>query len=390
MTVLLACLLAAVPMATVRELVSRGYEHFYNLEYQQALADFEGAAAQEPGVPDLHNHIAQALLYSEMHRNGALESEMVSGNNSFLRRPAMNPPPEIQQRFHDEIRTAMELSQARLREDPADTGALYAMGVAHGLRANYNFLVRKAWRDALRDATAGRKLHNRVTELEPANVDARLMQGVHDYVVGSLPLFYRMLGFVVGFRGDKSRGLRTLEEVARNGSVNRLDASFLLCALYRREGQPRRALPLLEELARRFPRNYLLRFEQAQMHSAAGNKDEALAAVAEVGELKEQGAPGYAGVPWEKIYFHAGTIEFWYNDLDAALEKMRKVTQAADRVDLNTGVLAWMRLGQIYDLRQQRALALKAYRSAIEYAPSAEAARESRRDLASPYRRGKS
>jgi tetratricopeptide (TPR) repeat protein len=390
MTVLLACLLAAVPIATVRELVSRGYEHFYNLEYQQALADFEGAAAQEPGVPDLHNHIAQALLYSEMHRNGALESEMVSGNNSFLRRPAMNPPPEIQQRFHDEIRTAMELSQARLREDPADTGALYAMGVAHGLRANYNFLVRKAWRDALRDATAGRKLHNRVTELEPANVDARLMQGVHDYVVGSLPLFYRMLGFVVGFRGDKSRGLRTLEEVARNGSVNRLDASFLLCALYRREGQPRRALPLLEELARRFPRNYLLRFEQAQMHSAAGNKDEALAAVAEVGELKEQGAPGYAGVPWEKIYFHAGTIEFWYNDLDAALEKMRKVTQAADRVDLNTGVLAWMRLGQIYDLRQQRALALEAYRSAIEYAPSAEAARESRRYLASPYRRGKS
>ena len=60
-------------------------------------------------------------------------------------------------------------------------------GVAYGLRANYNFLVQKAWRDALRDATAARKDSNRVTEIDPANYDARLIQGVHDYVVGSLP-----------------------------------------------------------------------------------------------------------------------------------------------------------------------------------------------------------
>ena len=45
--------------------------------------------------------------------------------------------------------------------------ALYTLGVAYGLRANYNFLVRKAWMDSLRDATTARKLHNRVTELIP-------------------------------------------------------------------------------------------------------------------------------------------------------------------------------------------------------------------------------
>ena len=46
-----------------------------------------------------------------------------------------------------------------------------------------------------------------------------------------------------------------------------------------------------------------------------------------------------------------------------------------------------MRLGQIYDLKGQRGLALGAYRHAIDFAPDSEAARESRRYLAAPYQR---
>ncbi|MBM3748984.1 MAG: tetratricopeptide repeat protein, partial [Acidobacteria bacterium] len=53
----------------------------------------------------------------------------------------------------------------------------------------------------------------------------------------------------------------------------------------------------------------------------------------------------------------------------------------------NTGVLAWMRLGQLHDLKGQRQQAVEAYRRAIAYAPAAEAAAEARRYLNSPYRR---
>jgi hypothetical protein len=69
------------------------------------------------------------------------------------------------------------------------------------------------------------------------------------------------------------------------------------------------------------------------------------------------------------------------------LENMKKVTAAADRLDLNTGVTAWLRLGQLYDLTHQRDLAVAAYKRAIEYAPQADAARESQRYLSAPYRR---
>ena len=100
----------------------------------------------------------------------------MSGNNSFLRRPKLNPSPEIEKRILDEIAKAMAITGARLRKNPNDTGALYAEGISYGLRSNYFWVVKKAWRESLRDATSARKLHNRISELEPNNVDARLVQ----------------------------------------------------------------------------------------------------------------------------------------------------------------------------------------------------------------------
>ncbi len=366
-----------------------GFQHFYNLEYDEAIAAFEQQAAAAPAEPSAYNHLAQAILYRDMYRAGALETELVTGNNPFLRRPKVNAGAEDQKNFDAAVRRAMDLSRAHLRENARDTHALYALGVAYGLRANYNFLVRKAWRDALNDATAARKAHNRATEIDPSFVDARMVQGLHDYVVGSLPLHYRMLGFLIGFHGNKESGIRAVELVAREGKANRLDARILLCAIYRREHQPRRAVPLLEELIERFPRNYLFPMELAQMYSDLGEKDKALAPLHRLEALKRTHPRAYAALKREKIWYAEGTIQFWYDDLDDALANLRRAASAADDLDLNTGVLAWMRLGQIYDLKGQRNKAMEAYQRAITFAPDSDAARESRLYLSSPYRRKK-
>jgi tetratricopeptide (TPR) repeat protein len=385
---LMLALIALAPRLSAQESVAaEGFDHFYNLEYDQAIADFEKAIAQNPNSPDLHNHLAQTIVFREMYRDGALESELVSGTNSFLRRPRMNPAPETERRFLDEVGKAMALSQARLKKNPNDTGAMYALGISYGLRSDYYWVVKKLWRDSLSDATAARRLHNRISELEPDNVDARLVQGLDDYIVGSLPWEWRMLGFLVGIHGDREKGIRTVQDVARNGQLDRVDAEIFLCALYRRENQPRQAIPLVSELIGRFPRNFLLRLELSQMYSLAGDKTHALEAAEEVARLKTRRAPGYDRLPWEKIYFQEGTIEFWYNDLDRALENMKKVAAASEEVDLNTGVSAYLRMGQIYDMTHRRAEALEAYRKAIAYAPQAEAAQESRKYLSTPYRR---
>ena len=385
----LALLLALIAssLGGQQPLIDEGFTHFYNLDYDQAIAVFEKAIAQYPGLPDLHNHLAQTLIFREMFRNGALESELVSGSNSFLRRPKLNPTPETGKRILDEIAKAMALADARLKRNPNDTAAMYASGIALGLRSNYFWVVKKAWHDALRDATAARKLHNRISELEPNNVDARLVQGLHDYIVGSLPLGYKMLGFLIGVRGDKAKGILTVQDVAKNGKLNRVDAEVFLCALYRRENQSKLAVPLVQDLIRRYPRNYLLRMELGQMYSQSGDGVRGLQAPEEVARLKQRHAPGFDRLPWEKIYYQEGSIQFWYNDLDRSLENMKKVAAAGEEVDLNTGVQAYLRMGQIYDMKQRRAEAIAAYKKAIAYAPQAEAAQESRKYLDTPYRR---
>jgi tetratricopeptide (TPR) repeat protein len=384
---MLAAIALAPRLLAQESVAASGFDHFYNLEYDQAIADFETAIALNPNSPDLHNHLAQTIVFREMYRDGALESELVSGTNSFLRRPKMNPAPETEKRFLDEIGKAMALSEASLAKNPNDTGALYALGISYGLRSDYYWVVKKSWRDSLKDATAARRLHNRVSELEPNNVDARLVQGLDDYIVGSLPWGWRMMGFLVGIHGDREKGIRTVQDVARNGRLDRVEAEIFLCALYRRENQPRQAIPLIGDLIGKFPRNFLLRLELSQMYSMAGDKPHALEAAEEVAQLKTRHAPGYDRVPWEKIYYQEGTIEFWYNDLDRALENMRKVAAASAELDLNTGVSAYLRMGQIYDMTSRRGEALEAYRKAIAYAPQAEAAQEAKRYLSTPYRR---
>lgn len=367
--------------------LSEGYDHFYNLEYDQAIRAFTAESEQHPDDASAWNHLAHAILYRALYRGGALESELVLGSNPFLRRDKVELTPADQQLFSDAIRRALDLSEARLRENPNDPRALGALGVSHILRGNYNFLVRKAWSDALHDITDARAAHKRLCEIEPDNVDARLIPGLYDYVVGSLPMGYRLLGFLAGYHGNRSRGIETLETVAREAKSSRVDAEIMLVAIYRRERRAQAAVPLVEDLIRRFPRNHLLRFEIVQMYSDQGEKDRALAELARIRDLERSGAPGFGSLTPERIDYLEGNFLFANDQLEQALARMKRVTAKAPELDLNTGIMSWMRLGQIYDLEGRRTAAAAAYRKAIALAPQSEVARESRSYLTKPYRR---
>jgi tetratricopeptide (TPR) repeat protein len=291
--------LVLVKAETVDVLADPAFQHFYNLEYDQALAIFTAEAAKHP-TPDIYNHIAQTILLRQMLRSGQLESDLVAGS-SFLKMPKLNLTPEDQARFLDAVRRAMDLAQASIAANPADTAALYALGVNFGLRANYDFMVRKAWLDTLHDVTSARKLHNKVTEIDPEFIDAKLIQGLHDYVIGSLPFTWKLLGAVAGFHGDRARGIRTLKLVAEHGNADRIDATTILVAIYRREKHPENAIPLLKDLIARIPRNYLFRLELAAMYCDLGDKSKMLTAMDDLDQLKRAHAPGYEKLPEEKL-----------------------------------------------------------------------------------------
>jgi tetratricopeptide (TPR) repeat protein len=383
---LLSVSLAAAQFPLEDPLQSPGWQHFYNNEYDEAYRFFRAQADQKPSDQLVYNHLAEVLLYRELFRNGALESELVTGNNPFLRRTRMNVTPEVQEEFRSAVSKSLAINRSRLKANPKDMESVYALSVCYGLQANYEFLVEKAWTTALRDATSSRKFSDRMIELDPGFVDTYLVQGLHDYVVGSLPLYARWLGFLAGFHGDRQKGIKEVQRVAEHGVLNKYDARVLLAAIFRRERRPTDALPLLKDLAQTFPRNYLFRLEQVQMYSDVGNKAAALDVLGEVEALRAVGSPGYGNLPEAKIQYLRGNLLFWYGDLNPALLDMQQVTQKADELDLNTAVLAWLRLGQIYDLRGDRSRAITAYRTTVTTAPDSAVAEEAQSYMSSPYK----
>ncbi len=379
-------LLAAVASAQTPP-IDPGFVHIYNNEFAQALTYFQAQLKAAPDDPQSYNHVAQTLLFQEMLRDGAMESQMVSGNNPFLRRPKMEISPADKQEFLHCIQQSLHLSEARLQANPKDVDALFAIAAADGLKSNYQFLVEKSWIDSLKAATAARRAAQRILEIDPRQVDAYFVIGLDHYIVGSLPFYLRAIGSLGGFSGDRAGGIRELENVLKHGTRNRYDAEVMLAVIYRREKDPEKAIPLLKDLATRFPRNYLFRFEQVQMYSDAGDKASALAVLAEMQMLHQEKSPGYAEIPSEKIQYTRANLLFWYGDLAPALQDLQQVTKHAGVLDLNTAVLAWLRLGQVYDLQGKHEDAVQAYRETVRTAPKSEAASEAKGYIANPYRR---
>ena len=62
-----------------------GDDHFYSLEYDQAIADYTKLIQQNPTDPISYNDLASAQLYKEMYRLGLLDSTAVMRDNRFLR-----------------------------------------------------------------------------------------------------------------------------------------------------------------------------------------------------------------------------------------------------------------------------------------------------------------
>ena len=270
-----------------RELTN-AFNLFYNLEFDEALKRFTILSQQRPREADVQNGLAQALLFRTMLRTGFLESSVVSNNKALLGRGKMPFAPEDEKRFAAAIDRALELSQ---KEDP---GSLYSLGVACGFRVTFDFLVKRAAIDALRDLSRARRAHNRAFELDPQFFDAQMVQGLYDYVLGSLPWYYRTLGFLGGFHGDRPRGLAIIESVAAKGKRNKTDAAIILAGLYRREKRNDDAYRILDSLVKSYPGNVLYSLELAGLQVEMKQFSQARARLKEV--LRD---PRIAGTPYE-------------------------------------------------------------------------------------------
>ncbi len=279
------------------EYIRQGHDHYFNLEYDQAIESYRRALALDPAAPNTYNHIATAILFKELNRLGMLETSAFKEDNQFLQREKPEPDPQVGEKFREYLFEGRSRAEKILETKPRDRMAWFALAQNYGLQANYQFMIEKSYIAALRNGQRARGYSNKLRKHYPEFVDGYLVAGVQEYVVGSLPWALRAVIALGGIHGSKQTGEDWVAMVADRGQLVRTEARVLLSLLYRRERRPLEAAELLQGLITEFPRNYVLRLELAAMYEDAQKFDQALEVFQHTQELVESKAPGYGRMP---------------------------------------------------------------------------------------------
>ncbi len=363
-------------------LTKSGTTHLYNLEYDKAIADFEAAKKLHPNDPFAVNHLIQAILFKELYRLNALDTTLYT-DNGFLTGKPLAGDPQVKQRIFDLADESLQLSETRLKANPNDVEALYARGVTRGLKLTYVAIIEKSFFAALRNASASRSDHERVLQLDPHYIDAKTVVGLHNFVVGSMPLAARIMAGIVGMSGSKKKGLEYLYEVARSDHETSVDARVALALFLRREARYQDALEIVRTLTAQYQRNFIFALEEANLLKDAGKGSEAIAAYTKLVEGSKEGA--YTDPHLERAaYGLAESLKGQRKTQEALQEYESAITLSKQPAD-GVRIRALLGAGEMYDALGQRQAALKNYNEAIALDGNSAQAELARRYLKSAF-----
>src|SRR5205807_2878361 len=173
-------------------------------------------------------------------------------NDSFVGQPHRSADSKAKERIKQLIGRAESLEEQHLKSNSNNVDALYSRGVTRAQFAVDTALVERAWFSALRNAVGARHDHERVLELNPNYLDAKLVVGAHNYVMGSLPWSVKVAVALVGLSGSKEKGFQYLREVANGTGENTVDAKVVLSLFLRRERNFDEARSIMHDLAARY------------------------------------------------------------------------------------------------------------------------------------------
>jgi len=356
-------------------LYEQAFNHFYDMEYDRAIQEFTLLYQRHPNDADSINHLLNAVLFRELYRIGALSAGEYA-NDSFITAAHEPADSRIREQIKTLVQKALVIENRRLEANSKDVGAIYARGVTKGEFATYTALIEHAWISALRNAVAARHDHERVLELDPSNVDAKLIVGAQNYVVGNLPWALKTASSVVGLGGNKEKGLEYLRAAADGNGETSVDAKIVLIVFLRRERRFSESLQILRSLGPQYPHNVLFAMEEGNLLNAEGHSGEAAAVYRRVWQDGRNGR--YVGLHYEIAASTLGDLlrnQKNYSAAAAAYEQVGEIQKPDPVIEQKAALGA----GEMYDLLLKRDLALKKYETVVEvnaHSPQADVARK--------------
>jgi tetratricopeptide (TPR) repeat protein len=304
-------------------------------------------------------------------------------NDSFIGQAHRPADPKAKAQIKELVQRAENLEVQQLKIDPNNVDAIYARGVTRAEFSLYTALIERAWFSALRNGVGARHDHERVLELNPNYIDAKLVVGAHNYVTGSLPWGVKVAVALVGLSGSKEKGLQYLSEVAQANCESSLDAKVVLSLFLRREHRYNEALAVTRSLLPLYPRNVLFALEEGNLLRSAGRSQEAAAVYRRIWQDGHAGR--YPGQRYEMAALSLGDLLRSQKDYSGAAAAYDQVSLAA-QPDPETLQKADLAAGEMYDLLQKRDLAMKKYQDVVSSDGNTALANTARERMKDPYR----
>lgn len=364
--------------------VKDAFEHFYLLDYPGAVTRFERVQQEHPGDPQATALLLEAVVFQELYRQDLLDTTFYANDGFLSGRHATQEDPQVRDRIFALSDQAIHEADICTAKNPNDVDALYARAWARALRVAYMAMVQRSFRAGFGLAMKAKDDDEKVLQLDPNYVDAKLVVGVYQYVVGALPFPFKILIGFAGITGSKARGLSMLHDAGARGVVTSVEARTVIALFLRREAKYREAIEVVRSLKRQYPRDFLFSLEEANLRKDGG---EGMAAVDAYRELiADAQKPGY---------FASARLELAYFGLGEALRGQRLYKDAADAyekaayspgVSPELKVRSMLAAGQCHDLNNERHLAVQDYQMSIDAGPNTSRADQARKYLHSPYR----
>ncbi len=364
--------------------VSAAYKDFYNLDFPSAVARFEQFHAAHPGDPQATAYLLDALIFEELYREDLLDTTFYANDGFLTGRHATEEDPKKRDQIFALADEAVREADWRLSKNPNDVDALFARAWVRSLRCTYVAMVERAFGAGFHLATKAIDDAARALQLDPDYVDAKLITGVYEYVVGALPWpFKLMIGFA-GITGSKATGLAMLRDAGDRGVITSLEARTAIALFLRREAKYREAIDVIRGLKNEYPHDFLFCLEEANLRKDDGEGMRAVDAYREI--LTDAAKPGY---------FASSKLELADFGLGDALRGQRhfdEAAQAYEQAAATSGVGPELKIrslvdaGQCHDLNGERALAVRDYQAAIDAGPDTSRADQARKYMRSPYK----
>ena len=360
----------------------QAFDHFYNMDYDRSIQEFEQVLKRHPDDPFAVNHLLVAVLFQELYRMGAMDTSEYA-NDSFIAKPHRPPDENVKKRIKELVERAEQLEAKKLEANDKDIEALYARGVTRAQFATYTALIERAWFSALRNAVGARHDHEKVLELDPNYTDAKLIVGAHNYVTGSLSWAVKVAVAMAGLSGSKEKGINYLRETAKGNTETGTDAKIVLVVFLRREKQYDEALSYARNLISTYPKNLLIAVEEGNLLRSSGKNAEAGASYRKIWQTGKNG--GYPGLHYEAVAVSLGDLlrsQKDYAGAAGAYEMALQVTKPDPEISQKANLQA----GEMYDLLQKRDQAVARYQAVVTIDTETPYADTARKRLKEPYR----